>query len=528
VRARHLLAASLLAALATAPRAAPPHPGRPERTTPAPASAPRRGPSYGPEPEVTLTAVEESALDVARDRLGGAGPKPRPSTALALAARELARSASRGTPDPLAGARLRAALAQGLAFDAAPAAVLVEAPAERVLDAVADALQRSHATHVGAGAFERDRSIVVVVLASDRRIRLAPFPREVAPGTTAELSGTLGPGLSQPRVFLTLPGGAVREVDAGRGPDFKAALRFAEAGRYAVEVIGDGDGGPQVAALFAVSAGGASLEPGEARRAQEEPADDRAAEAAVIRAVNETRRRQGLPALAPAPELADVARRHSAAMARQGRVAHVVPGSGELGGRLRKAGVPYARAYENVARASTALGAHDAAEASPAHRENLLRADATRVGVGIVRATLPSGDGAVYLTEVFVAPPDEGEESPLVPDARVREALWHERQKLGLPALSADPALDELAREAAQRMHRRDAPDPEGLGDRALALRRRALAAVDVFVASAPAEATRSSNLRDARFRRVGVGVAVGDSRRYGAGRFWIAVVYTD
>jgi hypothetical protein len=47
-------------------------------------------------------------------------------------------------------------------------------------------------------------------------------------------------------------------------------------------------------------------------------------------------------------------------------------------------------------------------------------------------------------------------------------------------------------------------------------------------VASAPAEAIRSANLKDRRFRRVGVGVATGDSRRFGAGRIWVAVVYTD
>jgi hypothetical protein len=51
---------------------------------------------------------------------------------------------------------------------------------------------------------------------------------------------------------------------------------------------------------------------------------------------------------------------------------------------------------------------------------------------------------------------------------------------------------------------------------------------VDVFVASGPEEAARSANVRNARFRRVGVGVALGDSARFGAGRLWIAVVYTD
>jgi hypothetical protein len=34
--------------------------------------------------------------------------------------------------------------------------------------------------------------------------------------------------------------------------------------------------------------------------------------------------------------------------------------------------------------------------------------------------------------------------------------------------------------------------------------------------------------VRDGRFRRVGVGVAVGDSARFGVGRLFIAVVFTD
>ncbi|HSN15425.1 MAG TPA: CAP domain-containing protein, partial [Anaeromyxobacteraceae bacterium] len=334
-------------------------------------------------------------------------------------------------------------------------------------------------------------------------------------------------GLSRPRVFLTLPSGTVSQAETRGARTFEARLGFPERGAYTVEVVGDGDGGPEIAALLTVSAGGASLEAREEPAPAADPVDDAAAEAAVVAAANATRRRQGLAALVAAPELAAVARRHSAAMAAQGRVAHVLPGSGDVAERLRGAGIPYRRVYENVARAATALGAHETLEGSPAHRGNLLRPDATRVGVGIARVERPSGDHAVYLTEVFVAPPDDGAESPLTPGARVREALWRERARLGLPALTSDPALDDLARDAARVTHERDAADPEGLRDRALALRR-GIAAVDVFVASGPEEAIRSTNLRDTRFRRVGVGVTIGDSRRFGAGRLWIAVVYTD
>jgi uncharacterized protein YkwD len=510
--------------------AAPGPPGVPPPERPAPVAPPGRAACYGPDPDAKLAPVEAQALEVARARLGRAGRRPVVSGGLVLAARELARGAAGGAADPLSRARVRTALAHALAWDAAPAAVLVEAPAAGAVGALSEALAHPPATHVGAGAFEHGGSVVLVLLASERRAQLAPFPREVAAGAEAVLSGTLGSGLTRPRVFLTLPSGAVSqpETRAPRGPRaFEARLVFPVRGAYSVEVVGDGEGGPELVALFTVAAGGAPVETRDGPARAAEPADDAEAEAAVVRAVNALRRRQGLGAVSAAAELAAVARRHSAAMAAQDRVAHVLPGSGDAAGRLRSAGIAYRAVYENVARAGTALGAHETLEASPAHRGNLLTPDATLIGVGITRVTRRSGDRAVYLTEVLVAPPDDGRDSRLTPDARVREALWRERERLHLPALGADAALDDLARDAAVRMQRRDVPDAEGLGEKALGLRR-GVAAVDVFVASGPAEAIRSANLRDARFRRVGVGVTMGDSRRFGAGRLWIAVVYTD
>ena len=91
----------------------------------------------------------------------------------------------------------------------------------------------------------------------------------------------------------------------------------------------------------------------------------------------------------------------------------------------------------------------------------------------------------------------------------------------------SDPSLDALAREAAREMLREGEPKGERLGERALRLGRK-IAAVDAFVAAKASDATRSKNLPDRRFGRVGVGVAIGDSARYGAGLLWIAVVYTD
>jgi uncharacterized protein YkwD len=443
------------------------------------------------------------------------------------AARALAARAASGHPDPIGRTALRGALARALASDPAPAAVLVSASPEEAPETVVRALTRRSATHAGAGAFERDGRVWVVVLLAERRVTLEPFPRDLAAGGRAVLAGVLGRPLSRARVFVARPSGEVVEAGGGSGSAFRAPLEFPAPGRHVVEVIGEGEAGPEVAAILVVSVGGAALDGAPRAASPPEPAKVAASEAGVLAALNATRARHGLAPVSPDAAAAAVARRHAEAMAAAGRVAHVLPGSPDAGTRLKRAGVPFRRAYENVARAATALDAHAAAEESPAHLANVLRPAAARAGIGIARAQLPSGDATVYLCEVLIEPTDDGAGSRLTADARVREVLWRERARRGLAPLTADPGLDALAREAAAAMARRDEPEPDGLADRALALRRQ-LAAVDVFVAGGPEDAGRSANLRDARFARVGVGVVPGDSARYGKARLWIAVIYTD
>jgi uncharacterized protein YkwD len=282
-----------------------------------------------------------------------------------------------------------------------------------------------------------------------------------------------------------------------------------------------------VAALLVVSCGGAPIAEADADAEPPEPGDLAGAEAQVRAAIDAARLRHGLSPLAASAELAEVARAHSRRMLAAGELAHLLPGHGDAGERLRRARIPYRRAFENIARGDTALAAHAAAEESPAHRGNILSPLAERVGVGLARGRLPSGEPAVYLTEIFVQPVDDGSESRLTPEGRVKEALWRERERLGRPPLLSDPRLDALAREAARAMLAADDPAAQDLAARALALPRK-VSAADAYVAASTGDAVRSRNLADPRFRRVGVGVATGDSARYGAGLLWIAVLYTD
>ena len=521
-----LLGLAALALACAGPRAAPPAPGAPAEGR-AFAATPGR---YGPEPPASPSSLERSALEAVLARLERDGDPARPSAALLLAGRELALRAAAGEPDPLARPHLRAALARALAFDPAPTVHLVEARPEEAVALLASRLSPGERySHAGVGAVVRGGRAYLVLLLVRRQAALRPFPREVAVGGAATIAGELV-GLAHPSLYLTAPSGVSRALATAeaRAGAFAARVAFDVAGRWLVEVVGDGPGGPEVAALVAVSCGGARLDEPRGAREADEPADAAGAEARVVLALNATRQAQGLPALEVSPQVAAVARRHSQAMAARGVLAHVLPGSGKVGERLREARVPYALVRENVAMGASALEAHHAAEESPAHRQNILSPDVSELGCGVARGQLPSGEPAVYLTEIFLAPVEDGSSDRMTPEGRVKEALWHERERGGAPALLSDPALDALARDTAREMLRAGGPPEDSvLAARALGLGRK-LAAADLFVAARPADAVRSRNLPDRRFRRAGVGVAVGDSRRYGAGRLFIAVVYTD
>jgi uncharacterized protein YkwD len=533
-----------------------------------PGGAPPPADPAAPTPLEAATLVEVREALARASLAHPSAPPPATSPELTAAARDLARLAAGGEPRPLAAASLRRALAAAGATDPAPAGVLLAARPGEVARALSLSARLRGVTHLGVGIAVVDGIAWAVLLAAERRAELEPFPRRIDPGARAWLRGRLV-GLSRPRVYVAAPSGWAREVPvrdaAGR---FEAVLAFEEAGRWRIEVMGEGSGGPTVAALVdaevrpavaapapppAAHAGGpapagtrsaapppspAADEPapagalGDGAASPPAPAGD---EARVLGAIDARRVRQGLAPLRPDPVLAALARRHSAAMLAAGTVAHVLRGGEDVVDRLRSARVAFRVASENVARGEDALDAHRAVEDSPAHLANLLSPQVRDVGVGVALGLLPGGQPIAYLTQILVQPPDDGEWSALSPEGRVKDAIRAARARSGLAPLAFEVGLDALARDAAREMLRRGDPDPGDLAGRALARRPSArgqggtdVAAADAFVAVSPADASRSPNAADARFRRAGVGIAQGDSVRFGPGLYWIAVVYTD
>ncbi|MBR5236726.1 MAG: SafA/ExsA family spore coat assembly protein [Clostridia bacterium] len=116
----------------------------------------------------------------------------------------------------------------------------------------------------------------------------------------------------------------------------------------------------------------------------------------VIRLVNEVRAKNGLKALAVDWELSRVARYKSQDMKDNNYFSHTSPVYGSPFDMIKKFGISYRAAAENIAKGQrTPQAVVDAWMNSAGHRANILNASYTKIGVGYV------ADGN-YWTQMFI------------------------------------------------------------------------------------------------------------------------------
>ncbi len=127
---------------------------------------------------------------------------------------------------------------------------------------------------------------------------------------------------------------------------------------------------------------------------------DPVAERQLLDLVNEERTQHGVAALEWDERLVPVARAHSQEMFALKYFSHDSPVAGSPFDRLKTAGISYSRAGENLAYAQSITVAHRALMDSPGHRENILRPEFTRIGIGVT-------NGGAYgrmVTQLFLTP----------------------------------------------------------------------------------------------------------------------------
>jgi len=100
--------------------------------------------------------------------------------------------------------------------------------------------------------------------------------------------------------------------------------------------------------------------------------------------VNQERARAGLQSLTMDMNLVKLARMKGQDMIAGGYFAHNSPTYGSPFDMMKKYGVSYRYAGENLAGAPTVESAHTNLMNSPEHRANILNANYTKVGIGMV------------------------------------------------------------------------------------------------------------------------------------------------
>jgi hypothetical protein len=476
-----------------------------------------------------LEAGASRAVAEEFERTGRSPPVADPS--LTTAARALARLALAGSAaDAADSLAIAEAVSDSGGIDPVPRAVVVRAaPASDALASLTG--RRDYAeepsSHAGIGAATDGERASVVVLLSDRKATLEPFPRRISrAGAAHVLCGELSPPLARAEVFVTAPDGAAQKVPLLRdaGARFCATLSFPAEGRYAIEAVGRGPRGPEVAALFFTDVG-SSIQRSERSRAPEPTSVD-AARVLLRDRINALRTAHGAQPVQADAALDAVAQGYAERMQAEGFFSHVGPDGADMRGRLRAAGYAYQGAGENLGLASGPLAAHFGIEHSPGHRKNLLEPAFSHVGIGVAMHPLEGRAQAVVVE--LLATPARVSSTPL---ADAYRAIQDRRQALGLPLLIRSPALERLAQDHAARALAEDSPRAR-LPDSELhqrvfeTLDEAASAAVDVFVVDEPELLTESKSTRDPDNDRLGIGAVRGDSPTYGRGKWWVVVIY--
>ena len=234
----------------------------------------------------------------------------------------------------------------------------------------------------------------------------------------------------------------------------------------------------------------------------------------LLAAINKERAGRNFAVLHQSRALTDLARSHSAEMARGNILSHESSDGKSFTDRLAEAGVAFAANGENVARSGTFVAdlIHQSFMESPGHRENVLNLDFDEVGIGIIR-----GPGtSYYVTEDFIR--------RLVqrPAAEVRAlvlgALDEKRARKDLPPVVL---IDEVGRTAdafaaAKAAGRELPPVPSFFGKTAVRL------AIGPELAQVIG-VIRESDLTG--YGRAGIGVAFSRGPEYPGGAYFICVL---
>jgi uncharacterized protein YkwD len=307
--------------------------------------------------------------------------------------------------------------------------------------------------------------MMVALLA--KSVHLEPIPVAIGVRDRVELRGRLTGELRSPSIEVIDPKGGWSSSPAPLAGDrtFRAEVSCnGQRGAHQVEVLAEGAHGPEVAAIFPIYCG---TQPPRTLRVTLEELDPRVSAQQVAHAIfhylNDERRMRDLAPLEWDDRAAAVAEDHSVDMVKHGYVGHRSPRTGDVRDRFERARIRGTVLRENVARGYGPKGIHDSLMNSPGHRVNIVAADVSHVGIGVVIAPpetdVPGAPRPVFATQNFFRKPGAGAPSDdqLVPTMKARvDAL---RKSARLAPAQWDPGLEAIALRVAKGFARGRPPD---------------------------------------------------------------------
>ncbi|HWZ91348.1 MAG TPA: CAP domain-containing protein [Polyangiaceae bacterium] len=292
-------------------------------------------------------------------------------------------------------------------------------------------------TRYGIRVSPSGRSAAVVYGSAE--INYESIPRALDPGQSVTLKGQVGARFAFCHVYLTKPDGTVEEKRMpNRALDASFALEMA--GKYRLEVMGDGATGPVVISNVPLYVGipepAASIVAGTVVEPEQ-------AEARMLVLLNEARAAAGLNPVQPDTELRELALAHSTDMVDHNFFGHVSPSTGTPTDRLHRSGILVSIFGENVSEALTPEIAHEGLMSSPGHRANMLRPEFTHVGIGARK-----NDNGLVVTMEFGRRPSPA--AMPANAAQVEAAIVALRAAKNLPAAGVDPIYRAAAQVGAE------------------------------------------------------------------------------
>ena len=211
---------------------------------------------------------------------------------------------------------------------------------------------------------------------------------------------------------------------------------------------------------------------------------------------------------------------HSQDMHDTGIVAHISPTTGSASDRVQAAGIKTAAVLENVARAYGVLEAQEGLMNSPGHRANILTAQATHVGVGVVVGEEVEGRRELFVTQLFIY------ETPHIAPEQAKKQLH--RKIRAVRKLTSDDALAALSQryadDVASGLSTKEASKRATKGADKLAHRFSRATTVVTAVGSVDAFEAESA-LVDKRMTHYGLGVAQGAHAELGERAIYVVLI---